>query len=52
MANPMMWAIGNEMTASSRRSCRPGNRALTWTLPSSPRWVSSTPFGLPVVPDV
>ena len=50
-AKPMMWATGSAITASSRCS-RAGHSTALATCPTSARWVSAAPFGLPVVPDV
>ena len=50
-AKPMMWAMGRPTTASSRRS-QSGLAAPALTAPIRARWVSSAPFGLPVVPEV
>ena len=50
-ANPMMWAIGRLTTAVSWRM--PAGSSVPAITPlSRPLWVSSTPLGLPVVPDV
>ena len=51
VANPMMWATGRAMTASSRWS-RVGQSTARATCPTSARWVRAAPLGLPVVPDV
>ena len=50
-AKPMMCATGSAITASSR--CRrAGHSAALATCPTSARWLSAAPFGVPVVPDV
>ena len=51
VANPMMWATGRAITASSR--CRRvGHSTALATCPTSALWVRAAPLGLPVVPDV
>ena len=50
-ANPMMWATGRAITASSRCS-RVGHIAAPTAWPTRARWVRAAPFGAPVVPEV
>ena len=50
-ANPMMWATGSAMTASSRWR-RVGHIAALEIWPTRALCVSAAPFGEPVVPDV
>ena len=50
-AKPMMWATGR-LGRPRRGWSRDGQAAPRRTWPTSARWVSSAPFGLPVVPEV
>jgi hypothetical protein len=51
-AKPMMWATGRATTASNRPVSAGVIAAARAKEPTSERWLSSTPLGLPVVPDV